>query len=153
MSFKSNGLIVIGENFNATRKIKATSPRVLEENDKWGIKYTDLDGTERILDVTGRPIFYVLGNHDYYFGSVADVRRRAASIDIPGLKWLPETGIVELDRDTALIGHGGWGDAHRGDMENFIILTDYAAISDLINNLKSCGSLVLPMSHHYNKLS
>lgn len=52
MSFKSNGLIVIGENFNATRKIKATSPRVLEENDKWGIKYTDLDGTERILDVT-----------------------------------------------------------------------------------------------------
>ncbi len=86
---------------------------------------------KRILDATRRPIFYVLGNHDYYFGSVADVRRRAAAINIPGLKWLPETGIVELDSDTALIGHGGWGDAHRGDMENFIILTDYAAISDL----------------------
>jgi 5-methyltetrahydrofolate--homocysteine methyltransferase len=52
MSLKSNGLIVIGENFNATRKIKATSPRVIQESAKWGIKYTDLDGTDRILDVT-----------------------------------------------------------------------------------------------------
>ena len=47
MSFKANGLIVIGENFNATRKIKATSPRAIEENGKWGIKYTNLEGEDR----------------------------------------------------------------------------------------------------------
>jgi len=46
------GLIVIGENFNSTRKIKATSPRVIEEDGKTGIKYTDLDGNDRILDCT-----------------------------------------------------------------------------------------------------
>ena len=49
---KDGGLIVIGENFNSTRKIKATNPRVIEEDGKTGIKYTDLDGNDRILDCT-----------------------------------------------------------------------------------------------------
>ena len=49
---KDGELIVIGENFNSTRKIKATSPRVIEEDGKTGIKYTDLDGNDRVLDCT-----------------------------------------------------------------------------------------------------
>ena len=36
---KDGGLVVIGENFNSTRKIKATNPRVIEEDGKTGIKY------------------------------------------------------------------------------------------------------------------
>ena len=49
---KSENLIVIGENFNSTRKIKSTSPRVIEEAGKTGIGYTDLDGNKQILDCT-----------------------------------------------------------------------------------------------------
>ena len=45
-------IIIIGENFNATRKIKATSPRVQEVDGATGIAYTDLDGTRRLLDCT-----------------------------------------------------------------------------------------------------
>ena len=45
-------LIVIGENFNSTRKIKASSPRVVEEGGKTGIIYNDLDGNKRMLDCT-----------------------------------------------------------------------------------------------------
>jgi len=52
MQLEDGRLIVIGENFNSTRKIKATSPRVIEEDGKTGIKYTDLDGNDRILDCT-----------------------------------------------------------------------------------------------------
>lgn len=52
MQVEGKGLIVIGENFNATRKIKATSPRVVEEDGRIGIAYTDLDGTKRLLDCT-----------------------------------------------------------------------------------------------------
>ncbi|MEE9559983.1 MAG: dihydropteroate synthase [Acidiferrobacterales bacterium] len=52
MTFEHNGLIVIGENFNATRKIRATSPRVVREDGKVGIAYTDLGGTARVLDVS-----------------------------------------------------------------------------------------------------
>lgn len=52
MSIPAGRLTVIGENLNATRKIRATSPRVVRENGKLGIGYTDLDGTARILDCT-----------------------------------------------------------------------------------------------------
>ena len=48
----TDNLIVIGENFNSTRKIKATSPRVVEEDGKTGIIYNDLDGNKRMLDCT-----------------------------------------------------------------------------------------------------
>ena len=47
---KNGGMIVIGENFNATRKIKGNNPRVVEEDGKIGIGYVDLDGTKRLLD-------------------------------------------------------------------------------------------------------
>lgn len=50
MKVKGNGLIVIGENFNATRKIKATNPKVVKDGDKIGIGYTDLEGNKRVLD-------------------------------------------------------------------------------------------------------
>lgn len=52
MSIKTNGLIIIGENFNATRKIKATSPRVIETEGKWYVTYKQLDGSNARLDVT-----------------------------------------------------------------------------------------------------
>ena len=52
MTLKNDGLVIIGENFNATRKIKASSPRVLRENGKWFISYVQLDGTPARLDVT-----------------------------------------------------------------------------------------------------
>jgi len=52
MKLPGDGLIVIGENFNATRKIKITSPRVVQQDGKVGIGYTDLDGNRRVLDVT-----------------------------------------------------------------------------------------------------
>jgi 5-methyltetrahydrofolate--homocysteine methyltransferase len=46
------GLIVIGENLNATRKIKGSSPRIVAEGDRRGLPYTDLAGTTRMLDLT-----------------------------------------------------------------------------------------------------
>jgi 5-methyltetrahydrofolate--homocysteine methyltransferase len=52
MKVPGDGLIVIGENFNTTRSIRSTSPRVFQDNGKVGIRYDDLDGTKRILDVT-----------------------------------------------------------------------------------------------------
>lgn len=85
----------------------------------------------RFCEACGRPVYFVLGNHDYYFSSVADMQSRASALDIPDVQWLPDAGVVPLNDNTALVGQGGWGDAHRGDLEDFVILTDYAAISDL----------------------
>ena len=44
MTIDHNGLIVIGENFNTSRKIKGSSPRVVNEGEKYFLTYTDLDG-------------------------------------------------------------------------------------------------------------
>lgn len=52
MGIAGDGLVIIGENFNATRKIRITSPKVVQQNGKVGIGYTDLDGNKRVLDVT-----------------------------------------------------------------------------------------------------
>ena len=46
------GLIVIGENLNATRKIKGSSPRIVKDGDRRGLPYTDLSGAKRVLDLT-----------------------------------------------------------------------------------------------------
>ena len=50
MTIGNGGLIVIGENFNATRKIRMNSPKVVDEDGKVGIDYVDLDGNSSFLD-------------------------------------------------------------------------------------------------------
>lgn len=82
----------------------------------------------------GRPIYFVLGNHDYYKGSIRGVRRVAQELtsDFPMLRWLPATGAVRLTGETALVGHGGWGDARAGDFDaSDVILNDYLLIEEL----------------------
>lgn len=52
MTIKHDGLIVIGENFNTTRKIKGSSPRVVQDDDGVRLTYTDLDGSMGALDIS-----------------------------------------------------------------------------------------------------
>lgn len=52
MGERLTGLIVIGENINTTRRIKANNPNIIEENGRYGFVYRDGDGQRRLLDVT-----------------------------------------------------------------------------------------------------
>lgn len=52
MAKRGSGLIVIGENINTTRRIKANSPNIVREDGKVGYVYLDLDGQRRLLDIT-----------------------------------------------------------------------------------------------------
>ncbi len=52
MTIEHDGLIIIGENFNTSRKIKGSSPRVVSEGGKTSLTYTDLDGNKGALDIT-----------------------------------------------------------------------------------------------------
>ena len=81
-----------------------------------------------------RPLYFVLGNHDYYVGSISRVR--AAMVELsrrsPLLKWLPASGVVKLTRDTALVGHDGWGDARVGNVDTTPVrLNDFVMIEEL----------------------
>jgi predicted MPP superfamily phosphohydrolase len=81
-----------------------------------------------------RPIYFVLGNHDYYRGSIAGVRAamEALTARSPFLRWLPAAGVVELTAQTAIIGHDGWADGRFGDYERSpVMLNDYVLIKEL----------------------
>ncbi|MGD8396210.1 MAG: metallophosphoesterase [Candidatus Eiseniibacteriota bacterium] len=81
-----------------------------------------------------RPIYFVLGNHDFYGASITAVRARVRRVcaEIDHLHWLPDCGTVALGTHTALVGHDGWADARLGDFAGSpIVLTDYLAIADL----------------------
>jgi hypothetical protein len=81
-----------------------------------------------------RPIYFVLGNHDYYHGSIAEVRESVAALcrRDPWLRWLPGCGVVELSNRAALIGHGGWGDARLGNVDTTPVrLNDFFYIREL----------------------
>lgn len=78
------------------------------------------------------PIYFVLGNHDFYHGSIAEVREKISRFSHSGLQYLSLGEIVELTSDIALVGHDGWGDARYGDYNNStVMLNDYVLIDEL----------------------
>ena len=89
---------------------------------------------EHMATVLQRPVYFVLGNHDYYGGAIDEVRQIARRISETSehLHWLPAAGIVELAPAMGLIGHGGWADARCGDFgRSDVVLNDYLVIRDL----------------------
>lgn len=87
-----------------------------------------------VADAVAAPVYFVLGNHDYFKGTIAEVRRTARELSRhrPSLVWLPDAGVVPLGPATALVGHGGWGDARAGDFAaSDVVLNDYLLIGEL----------------------
>jgi Icc-related predicted phosphoesterase len=82
----------------------------------------------------GVPVYFVLGNHDFYHGSIAAVRQTITQCcaSSPGLHWLPNMGVVPLTADTALIGHDSWADGRLGDFfGSEVMLNDYVLIEEM----------------------
>jgi len=81
-----------------------------------------------------RPIYFVLGNHDFYRGSIAGVRKMIAKLcdACPNLHWLPQSGVMPLSETACLIGHDGWADGRLGDALNSDVrLNDWRLIEEL----------------------
>ena len=89
---------------------------------------------ERLAGLIERPIYFVLGNHDFYGGSVEGVRSVARRLteSSPRLRWLPAAGVVPLTPRCALVGQDGWGDGRAGNFgRSRILLNDWHAIAEL----------------------
>lgn len=81
-----------------------------------------------------KPLYFVLGNHDYYRGEVNDVRSALSQLTqiAPDLYWLPAAGVQRLTGHTLLLGQDGWADARLGDVyESHLKLNDSRYIIDL----------------------
>jgi predicted phosphohydrolase len=113
----------------------------------------------RIVGHLRLPTYFILGNHDYYHGTIAAVRKLAAELDEEHslLNWLPQHGLVKLSETVVLIGHGAWGDAGYGDfMRSEVMLNDYQLIHDLdglnpVALLKKLYELGQEANHYLNR--
>ena len=78
-----------------------------------------------------RPVYFVLGNHDFYRSSIVAVRQRVQMLSRQSqwLRWLPAMGIVRLTPEIGLVGHDGWSDGRLGDFQGSpVVLNDYLQI-------------------------
>lgn len=83
-----------------------------------------------------KPIYFVLGNHDFYYGSIGHMRSKAEHLSQENrdLIYLTASGVIPLNATTALIGHDGWYDGKAGDFLNSdVLLNDYLLIDELKN--------------------
>lgn len=98
----------------------------------------------RISEHLRLPVYFILGNHDFYHGSVEGVRAGISRLDSARelLHWLPLHGIIPLNEETALLGHDGWGDGGYGDfLQSSVMLNDYIYIQELVG-LKAVDRLL-----------
>ncbi len=93
------------------------------------------------------PIYFVLGNHDYYHGSVAAVRQEVQELCRlrPRLVYLTaEQTPIQLVPGWMLVGHDGWGDGRLGNYEQSTIrMIDSQVIADLAGRDKKSRLAVL----------
>lgn len=91
-----------------------------------------------VADELGCPVYFCLGNHDFYDGGWDAVREVCLRLsqDNQQLIWLDQAGVVRLSAETALVGAGGWADARLGDWsltstDPSEAMTDWEVIDDL----------------------
>jgi predicted phosphohydrolase len=88
------------------------------------------------------PVYYVLGNHDYYqnrgtFPVMTTTRKVAKSLsDGRKLFYLPNFGPAKLGEHVCIVGADGWYDGRYADpLESNVVLSDF----ELINGFRGKG--------------
>lgn len=89
---------------------------------------------EEMASSIKKPIYFVLGNHDFYHGSISSVRSATEKLcaSQQNLTYLSRDNVIELTKSTAVIGHDGWGDGRLGNVERTPVrLNDFRLIEEL----------------------
>jgi Icc protein len=89
---------------------------------------------QNLAKFINRELYFVLGNHDFYYDSITKMRTAAKYLTkiVPNIYYLSNSGIISLSRKTALIGHDGWSDGRAGNfLESDVMLNDYLLIDEL----------------------
>lgn len=84
-------------------------------------------------------LYFVLGNHDAYGGSIASARKHATRLSLLSstITYLTMGEVVELTPTVALVGNDGWYDARHGypvgsnvDMNDFYHIAELSSSND-----------------------
>jgi 3',5'-cyclic-AMP phosphodiesterase len=82
-----------------------------------------------LLTACEKSIVFCLGNHDFWYGSIENIRRNAhvmsreSSLDWPCLYYVNSYQYIPLTPKTAVVGHDGWYDGLYGNAKgsNFLM--------------------------------
>lgn len=116
------------------RQVLASSPECVLLSGDTSLAPRLAADLEALAERLRLPLFFVLGNHDFYGSSIAETRAlaRSLSAESPWLRWLSGSEPVALTATTGLIGHDGWGDGRRGSgVRSPVVLSDFYLISEL----------------------
>lgn len=92
---------------------------------------------ENYLD---KPIYFVMGNHDYYFSNILETRKNVVNLcrRLTYAKYLGAVPYVRIDNKTAIIGSDGWYDGINGNAnDSELIMNDWLHISDFSPAIKT----------------
>ena len=90
---------------------------------------------QRLEQSLDSQIYFVLGNHDFYYGSLSQVKEKVREISNASdrLFFLDDIPYVELTKDIALVGHSSWADGRLGNYnKSQIVLDDYILIEEFL---------------------
>ena len=93
-----------------------------------------LEKTLRGFEKLACPVYFILGNHDYYGSSIHRIRTgmRELTEGSSKLHYLTQMKLVELTPKTVLIGHDSWADGRAGNfIKSNVMLNDYLYIEEL----------------------
>ena len=83
-----------------------------------------------LADGFGKPIYFILGNHDYYHSSFTEVDKEMGKIINKNLHWLRSKPVVL--GDVTIVGVDNWYDGRYGATDSRVALNDWMDIKDLM---------------------
>lgn len=98
--------------------------------------FNSLVHLQHLAKLINKPFYFVFGNHDFYHGSIKQIRKMAIEVTskYERLCYLTASGVIEITPSTALIGHDGWSDGLAGNfLRSDVMLNDYLFIEELTN--------------------
>ena len=125
-----------------TRLHKANGARVVISGDISDARNLSRHLSELAEACAPRPLYFVLGNHDYFGSSFTRVHDMVSSLckKHSNLHHLGHGEIIPLGDHEALIGHGGWADGRAGHgVKSKARNPDFWSIEDFMGrDWKSC---------------
>jgi predicted phosphohydrolase len=110
-------------------RVKAEQPEALLVTGDIGESDSVIRFVEGLGEQTGAPVYFVLGNHDYYRSSIRIIRDQAQRAPKRGT-YLSAVAPIRITPRTVLLGVDGWGDARCGDVTSTVQLSDWNLIED-----------------------
>lgn len=122
--------------------------------------WTVIPALELLASRIERPIFFVLGNHDFYHRGIATVRAAVRdAVRSTHLVYLPDAGVTALSPGLAIVGHDGWADGRDGDFggstfrpNDFVHIQDFQVFDRKEQRLRLMQDLADEAAAHFARV-